>query len=74
MKEALKELNFCLKLWEQQGYCSFGGKTNCAECGCPYVLYKMCTGKVLHDGARLSLDAWKKLVGKIVVSSSVSCE
>jgi hypothetical protein len=63
----LEELKFCLELWEKQGYCEFGGKTECSKCGTPYLLYKMITGKVLHDSKmeRLTLSDWKKLIEEI---------
>ncbi|MFA5072068.1 MAG: hypothetical protein WC511_07010 [Candidatus Pacearchaeota archaeon] len=62
------ELKFCLELWGKQGYCNFGGKTECEKCGTPYLLYKMATGKVLHDSEmkRLTLSDWKKLVENIL--------
>ena len=64
MKESLKEeLEFCLSLWEKQGFCKFGGQTKCEQCGTPYILYKLLTGKALHgDIRRLSLDEWKLLL------------
>ncbi len=27
----IEELNFCIKLWEDQGYCNFGGITKCEK-------------------------------------------
>ncbi|MFA5755021.1 MAG: hypothetical protein WC909_01485 [Candidatus Paceibacterota bacterium] len=67
MKKIKEELNFCLKLWEKQGYCNFGGKTKCEECAVPYLLYKLITGEVLHDEKmkRLALEDWKKLTEEI---------
>jgi hypothetical protein len=63
----IEELNFCLELWEKQGYCGFGGKTECDKCGTPYLLYKMITGTALHDSEmeRLKLSDWKKLIRDI---------
>jgi hypothetical protein len=67
MENLKKELNFCLKRWKDQGYCNFGGKTNCSECAAPYLLYKLITGKVLHDEnmKRLTLDEWDE-INKII--------
>jgi len=65
MQEKLKEeLNFCLKLWEEQGHCNFGGTTKCEHCASPYLLYKLISNKVLHDEkmTRLSLEEWKNLI------------
>ncbi|MCK9393607.1 MAG: hypothetical protein WCX30_03825 [Candidatus Paceibacterota bacterium] len=63
MKNLKEELNFCLKLWREQGYCSFGGKTNCSECATPYLLYKLIAGEILHgeNMKRLTLDEWEGL-------------
>ncbi|MFA5247281.1 MAG: hypothetical protein WC408_05315 [Candidatus Micrarchaeia archaeon] len=66
-KERIKhELDFCLELWEKQGHCGFGGKTNCEECAAPYLCYKLLTGKALHDKGqkRLTLSQWKALLEK----------
>ena len=62
----LDELRFCLDLWERQGYCQFGGYTNCLECAVPYILWKFHTGEALHgDMKRLSFDDWKeKIINK----------
>ena len=53
-----------MKLWNEKGYCNFGGKTQCANCAAPYLLYKLISGKTLHDEKmiRLSLEDWKKLL------------
>ena len=60
MIEPLKELEFCLELWEKQGCCSFGGKTECKNCAAPYLLLKMINKGVLHGKMkRLSLQDWK---------------
>lgn len=62
----VKELEFCLGLWEKQGYCEFGGYTKCEQCAAPYLLYKLTTGKVLHGKMeRLTLDAWKKKLDEL---------
>jgi hypothetical protein len=37
-KKLIEEFNFCLELWSKQGYCNFGGKTNCRNCATPYLL------------------------------------
>ncbi len=67
MKEKLvEELKFCIDLWEKQGYCEFGGKTNCKECATPYLLLKLINGEVLHgDIERLTLEDWKEKVNKL---------
>ena len=67
MKERLVEdLKFCLGLWEKQGHCRFGGRTNCEQCGVPYLLYKLITGEVLHgDMERLTLEDWKKRIDQM---------
>ena len=59
-----EELNFCLKLWEEQGYCEFGKKTYCEQCAAPYVLWKMISGEVIHgpDVERLTLEQWKEKI------------
>jgi len=63
-----EEIKFCLELWEKQGYCNFGGKTECDNCGVPYLLYKMITNKVIHDSEmeRLKLSDWKKLIKDVL--------
>lgn len=64
MKQKLKkELKFCLQLWQNKGYCHFGGYTKCEQCAAPYLLYKLITGKVLHGKKikRLSLQNWLDL-------------
>lgn len=67
MKQKLKEeLQFCLELWEKQGYCEFGGYTQCEQCAVPYLLYKLITGKVLHGKMqRLTLSDWKKRLARL---------
>lgn len=66
-KKALEELEFCIDLWNNQGYCEFGGHTNCYECAAPYLLLKLITGETLHGGnmTRLKLDDWKKKIYEI---------
>lgn len=60
-EELKKELNFCLQLWQKQGFCEFGSKTNCKECATPYLLWKLISGEVLHgkEMKRLTLEDWK---------------
>lgn len=62
MSDSLSELEFCLNLWSTWGYCNFGGRTNCSECGCPYLLWKYLTGEVLHDSdmERLTVVDWNR--------------
>ncbi len=63
MKEKLiKELEFCLQLWEKQGHCEFGSYNKCEQCAAPYLLLKLISGEVLHgkEIKRLSLKDWKK--------------
>lgn len=63
---AKEELSFCLDLWKKKGSCSFSGGATCDTCGAPYLLYKLCTGHVLHgDIKRLSLQEWEKLDQKL---------
>ena len=63
----IEELKFCLELWKKQGHCGFGGKTECGKCAAPYLLYKMITGKALHDSEmeRLKLSDWRELIKNI---------
>ena len=57
----IKELGFCLELWSKQGYCKFGGHTNCEECATPYLLLKLINGEILHgEMKRLNLEDWKE--------------
>ena len=61
-----EELNFCLQLWESQGYCEFGGHTKCEQCAAPYILLKLATGEVLHGKMkRLTLEGWKDKIRNI---------
>ena len=66
-KNLIDELDFCLKLWGEKGYCEFGKHTNCEECGTPYLLLKLITGEVIHgpNVNRLTLEDWKEKLGKI---------
>ncbi|MCK4264945.1 hypothetical protein KAW80_01150 [Candidatus Babeliales bacterium] len=67
-KDRLKEeLDFCIKTWGKQGFCSFGGHTKCEECATPYLMYKLLTNNLLHDKnmKRLSLHDWKELLAAI---------
>jgi len=61
---AQEELLFCVDLWEKKGSCVFGNNNSCEQCAAPYILYKMCTGKVIHD-KRLSKTEWKNLVNNL---------
>ncbi len=66
-EEYLEELKLCLKIWKKHGHCSFGGNTNCEECGAPYLMYKIITGNALHgeEMKRLVLSDWINLVEEI---------
>jgi hypothetical protein len=60
-KELLKEMAFCLELWEKQSGCTFGGCTQCAACAVPYLLLKLLTGEMLHGNMqRLTLREWRE--------------
>lgn len=62
----IEELEFCLKLWETKGSCTFGGQTKCQNCAVPYLLLKFISGEILHgDIQRLSLNDWKKKFNSI---------
>ena len=62
MKETIKkELDFCVKLREEQGGCSFGKKTKCEQCAAISVLRKLYSGEVL-DGQKLSLEQRKEKI------------
>jgi len=63
-EELKKELEFCLKLWEEKGSCTFGGKTECKQCAVPYLLWKMISGEIIHEGniKRLTLEDWKNKI------------
>ena len=67
MKEKfVEELEFCLKLWEKQGHCEFGGYTKCEQCATPYLLLKLINGELLHGKMeRLKLADWKKKVEEV---------
>ena len=58
--DLIEEIKFCLDLWHKQQHCAFGKKTNCHECGSPYLLYKMITQK--HISKKLSLKEWQDIV------------
>lgn len=65
-KKLIEELEFCVNLWEKQGYCTFGGHTTCQECGAPYLLLKQINGEILHGKmTRLTLYDWKKKIDEI---------
>ena len=60
-EELIKELDFCINLWQKNGHCEFGGYTKCEECAAPYLLLKLINGEVLHGKMkRLTLEDWKK--------------
>ncbi|MFH1451787.1 MAG: hypothetical protein ABIF88_01285 [archaeon] len=60
-EDYIKELEFCLKLWETKGGCTFGGQTKCQNCAATYLLLKFISGEVLHgDIKRLILEDWKE--------------
>ena len=62
----IDELEFCLKLWENEGGCTFGGKTKCEECAVPYLLLKYISNEVLHGNIkRLTLEEWKNKLNQI---------
>jgi hypothetical protein len=64
--ELITEMDFCLELWEKQGYCKFGGKNNCENCAVLYLLEKLISGKV-NDSRRLDLNDWKKRINELKV-------
>ena len=47
-EDLLKELEFCLKLWQEKGGCEFGKSTQCENCAAPYLLLKLISGEVIH--------------------------
>jgi hypothetical protein len=47
-EDLLKELEFCLKLWEEKGGCEFGKSTQCKDCAAPYLLLKLISGEAIH--------------------------
>ena len=60
MKEEIKkELDFCIKLREEQGGCNFGKGTKCEQCAAISVLWKLYAGEVL-DNQKLSLEERKE--------------
>lgn len=72
-EELIKELEFCLKLWEKQGYCEFGNHTNCQECAAPYLLLKLINGEILHGKMkRLNLEDWKKKLSLLKDAKNIS--
>lgn len=62
MKDILvKELGFCLKIWDKKWWCTFWWWTKCHQCATPYLLLKLINWEVLHwDIQRLSLEEWKQ--------------
>jgi hypothetical protein len=66
----IEELELCLRLWDEEGCCEFGGHTKCEYCAAPYLLYKLITGKALHGKmSRLNLKDWKKKLVEIKYST-----
>ena len=62
MKEDIKkEIDFCIKLREEQGGCSFGKGTKCEQCSALSVLRKLYNWEVL-DGQKLSLEKRKEKI------------
>ncbi|MCX6824507.1 MAG: hypothetical protein NT085_05280 [candidate division SR1 bacterium] len=65
MKEDVKkEIDFCIKLREEEGGCTFGKSTRCEQCAALSVLRKLYSGEVL-DGQKLSLEEWKQKIKNI---------
>jgi hypothetical protein len=60
-KAIKKELDFCIKLREEQGGCDFGKWTKCEQCASISVLWKLYSGEVL-DGQKLSLEERKEKI------------
>ena len=56
-----KELDFCIKLREEQGGCSFGKSTKCEQCAAISVLRKLYSWEVL-DGQKLSFEERKNKI------------
>lgn len=62
----ISELKFCLKLREEEWWCTFAWWNKCDQCAVPYLLYKFISWEVLHwDIERLTLENRKQLVEKI---------
>jgi len=60
MNNLIEELELCLKLWREKGFCEFGGYTKCEQCATPYLLLKLINGEVLHGKMkRLGLEEWE---------------
>jgi hypothetical protein len=60
-KQLIYELEFCLKLWGEKGYCKFGKLTKCEQCAAPYLLLKLINNEIIHgdEVKRLTLEDWK---------------
>lgn len=56
-----KEIDFCIKLREEQGGCNFGKWTKCEQCSALSVLRKLYSWEVL-DGQKLSLEQRKEKI------------
>jgi hypothetical protein len=62
----LKELEFCIKLWKEEGGCTFGGGTKCMNCAAPYLLLKLISNEVLHgDMERLTVKDWEEILNRL---------
>jgi len=60
-KDIKKELDFCMKLREEQWDCSFGKSTKCEQCAAMSVLRKLYSWEIL-DGQKLSLEDRKEKI------------
>ncbi len=62
MKEDIKkEIDFCIKLREEQGGCNFNKRSKCEQCSALSVLRKLYSWEVL-DGQKLSLEERKNKI------------
>lgn len=62
MKETIKkEIDFCLKLREEQWGCNFNKWSKCDQCAALSLLRKLYTWEVL-DGQKLSLEERKNKI------------
>lgn len=65
-QDYIDELDFCIKMWEEKGGCTFGGGNKCEDCAAPYLLLKFISGEVLHgDIKRLTFEEWKEKIEQI---------
>ena len=63
-EELIKELAFCLELWENKGGCKFGKGNKCEQCAAPYLLLKLINNSYINN-KRLTLADWKKELEKL---------